>query len=296
VTHSLHEFRPRAVRELGERLVANAALAHPRADLDQFVIGQGAIQFVDDAVGEAGVAEHDDGTQGMRQSAQMLFLLLGECHRRIIVAAQMPKRSKSSARWLAEHANDEFVKRAQKEGWRSRAVFKLAQIQESERLLRPGMRCVDLGAAPGGWSQYAARIIGDTSRIVATDILPMDAIRGVDFVQGDFREAEVLEQVLSCVGADKVDLVLSDMAPNMAGIDAVDQPRSMHLAELALEFADRVLAPGGDLLVKLFQGAGFDQIVRDARGRYGRVVTKKPKASRTRSPEIYLLARRFGMV
>ena len=201
----------------------------------------------------------------------------------------MPKRSKSSARWLAEHANDEFVKRAQKEGWRSRAVFKLAQIQASERLLRPGMRCVDLGAAPGGWSQYAARI-------VATDILAMDPIPGVDFVQGDFREEAVLEQVLQRLGTDRVDLVLSDMAPNMAGIDAVDQPRSMHLAELALEFADRVLAPGGDLLLKLFQGAGFDQIIKDTRRRYGRVITKKPKASRSRSSEIYLLARQFGMV
>jgi 23S rRNA (uridine2552-2'-O)-methyltransferase len=208
----------------------------------------------------------------------------------------MPKRSKSSARWLAEHANDEFVKQAQKEGWRSRAVFKLAQIQDSERLLRPGMRCVDLGAAPGGWSQYAAKIIGAKGRIVATDILNMDGIPGVEFVQGDFREADILEQVLQRIGADKVDLVLSDMAPNMAGIDAVDQPRSMYLAELALEFADRVLAPGGDLLVKLFQGAGFDQIIREARNRYGKVVTKKPKASRSRSPEIYLLARQFGMV
>ncbi|MGA2710798.1 MAG: 23S rRNA (uridine(2552)-2'-O)-methyltransferase RlmE [Steroidobacteraceae bacterium] len=208
----------------------------------------------------------------------------------------MPKRSKSSARWLAEHANDEFVKRAQREGWRSRAVFKLEEIQRRERLLRPGIRCVDLGAAPGSWSQYAARILGNTSRIVATDILPMDAIPGVEFVQGDFREAAVLELVLNRVGNAKVDLVLSDMAPNMAGIDAVDQPRSMYLAELALEFADRVLAPGGDLLVKLFQGEGFDQIIRDVRRRYGRVVTKKPKASRTRSPEIYLLARQFGMV
>ncbi|HSY95171.1 MAG TPA: 23S rRNA (uridine(2552)-2'-O)-methyltransferase RlmE [Steroidobacteraceae bacterium] len=207
----------------------------------------------------------------------------------------MPKRSKSSARWLAEHANDEFVKRAQKEGWRSRAVFKLAQIQASERLLRPGMRCVDLGAAPGGWSQYAARIVGP-GRIVATDILAMDPIPGVDFVQGDFREEAVLEQVLQRLGTDRVDLVLSDMAPNMAGIDAVDQPRSMHLAELALEFADRVLAPGGDLLLKLFQGAGFDQIIKDTRRRYGRVITKKPKASRSRSSEIYLLARQFGMV
>ena len=208
----------------------------------------------------------------------------------------MPKRTKSSARWLAEHASDEFVKRAKAEGWRSRAVFKLAEIQERERLLKPGIRCVDLGAAPGGWSQYAARILGGSSRIVATDILPMDAIPGVEFVQGDFREEEVLEQVLAAVGSEKVDLVLSDMAPNMAGIDAVDQPRSMYLAELALEFADRALAPGGDALIKLFQGAGFDEIVRQARRRYGRVVTKKPKASRTRSPEIYLLARQFGMV
>jgi len=208
----------------------------------------------------------------------------------------MPKRSKSSSRWLAEHANDEFVKRAQREGWRSRAVFKLQEIQERERLLRPGIRVVDLGAAPGGWSQYAARIVGGSSRIVATDILPMDEIPGVDFVQGDFRDAPVLEQVLARLGAAKVDLVLSDMAPNMAGIDAVDQPRSMYLAELALEFADRVLAPGGDLLIKLFQGEGFDQIIKDARRRYGRVATKKPKASRTRSPEIYLLARQFGMV
>jgi 23S rRNA (uridine2552-2'-O)-methyltransferase len=208
----------------------------------------------------------------------------------------VPKRTKSSARWLAEHASDEFVKRAKAEGWRSRAVYKLAEIQERERLLRPGIRCVDLGAAPGGWSQYAARLAGASSRIVATDVLPMDAIPGVEFVQGDFREESVLERVLAAIGSEKVDLVLSDMAPNMAGIDAVDQPRSMYLAELALEFADRVLTPGGDVLIKLFQGSGFDEIVREARRRYGRVVTKKPKASRTRSPEIYLLARQFGMV
>jgi 23S rRNA (uridine2552-2'-O)-methyltransferase len=208
----------------------------------------------------------------------------------------MPKRSKSSGRWLAEHANDEFVKRAHREGWRSRSVFKLEEIQRTDRLLRPGIRCVDLGAAPGGWSQYAARVVGGAGRIVASDLLPMEAIPGVDFVQGDFREAAVLDEVLRLLGTAKVDLVLSDMAPNMAGIDAVDQPRSLYLAELALEFADRVLAPGGDLLVKLFQGAGFDQIIRDARGRYGRVVTRKPKASRSRSPETYLLARQFGMV
>src|SRR5580700_8323909 len=172
----------------------------------------------------------------------------------------MPKRTKSSARWLAEHASDEFVKRAKVEGWRSRAVFKLAEIQERERLLRPGIRCVDLGAAPGGWSQYAARIVGGASRIVATDILPMDAIAGVDFVQGDFREEGVFEQVQARLGGAKVDLVLSDMAPNLAGIDAVDQPRSMYLAELALDTAGQVLKPGGSALIKVFQGSGFEQI------------------------------------
>jgi 23S rRNA (uridine2552-2'-O)-methyltransferase len=296
VTDALYELAGRAAREARQRVVAGIAFSDSGAHFDQFMVGQGAIQFRNDRVGQPGVAEHDDRVHGMREAAQVFLLFLSEWHGGIIVVVPMPKRSKSSARWLAEHANDEFVKRAQREGWRSRAVFKLAQIQETERLLRPGIRCVDLGAAPGGWSQYAARIIGGTSRIVATDILPMDAIPGVDFVQGDFREPAVLEQVLQCVGADKVDLVLSDMAPNMAGIDAVDQPRSMYLAELALEFADRVLAPGGDLLLKLFQGAGFDQIIKDARSRYGRVVTKKPKASRTRSPEIYLLARQFRMV
>ena len=159
------------------------------------------------------------------------------------------------------------------------------------RIAIAGLLC-----ALGCGTAHHARTLGKGSRIVATDILPMDAIPGVEFVQGDFREPDVLEEVLRHVGDSKVDLVLSDMAPNMAGIDAVDQPRSMYLAELALEFADRVLAPGGDILVKLFQGEGFDQIIRDARRRYGRVATKKPKASRTRSPEIYLLARQFGMV
>ncbi|NNM62128.1 MAG: 23S rRNA (uridine(2552)-2'-O)-methyltransferase RlmE [Steroidobacteraceae bacterium] len=208
----------------------------------------------------------------------------------------MPKRSKSSARWLAEHASDEYVKRAQREGWRSRAVFKLEEIQQRERLLRNGIRCVDLGAAPGGWSQYAARVLGGAGRIVATDILPMDAIPGVEFVQGDFREEAVLAEVLGRLGGTKVDLVLSDMAPNMSGVDSVDQARSMMLAEMALDFATRVLVPGGDALLKLFQGEGFDQIIREARVHFGRVATKKPKASRARSSEIYLLARQFRMV
>lgn len=298
---ALHQFRIGAPRQFLQSGITGLPFPNPGADLDQLVVLQGALELIDDALGQPCVTHHHQRVQRVGMAPQVLFLLLRQVHRGSIVERDNPprdmvKRSKSSARWLAEHASDEFVKRAQREGWRSRAVFKLAEIQQAERLLRPGMRCVDLGAAPGGWSQYAARIIGGTSRIVATDILPMDAIPGVDFVQGDFRDDGVIEQVLTAIGASKVDLVLSDMAPNMSGIDAVDQPKSMHLAELALEFAERVLAPGGDVLVKLFQGAGFDELIRDARRRFGRVATKKPKASRTRSPEIYLLARQFGMV
>jgi 23S rRNA (uridine2552-2'-O)-methyltransferase len=208
----------------------------------------------------------------------------------------MPKRSKSSARWLTEHAEDEFVKRAQREGWRSRAVYKLEEIHRAERLWQPGVRCVDLGAAPGSWSQYVAKTLAGRGRIVATDILSMEAIPGVEFVLGDFREQPVLEAVLAAVGSEKVDLVLSDMAPNMAGIDSVDQARALHLAELALEFAVAVLKPGGAALIKLFQGAGFDELVKRTRRQYGVVRLKKPKASRSRSSEVYLLARDFRMV
>ena len=294
--HALHHRRGGASRQLFQGLIPRPAIPDSYAHLDELVMGECAVEFGHYTVREAGIADAHQGMQRMGEPPQVLFLLFRKLHTGIIVTSPMPKRSKSSARWLAEHANDEFVKRAQREGWRSRAVFKLQEIQERERLLRAGIRCVDLGAAPGGWSQYAARLLGGAGRLVATDILPMEAIPGVTFVQGDFRDEAVLGQLLEAVGGEKVDLVLSDMAPNMAGIDAVDQPRSMYLAELALEFADRVLVPGGDALIKLFQGAGFDEIIREARRRYGRVVTKKPKASRTRSPEIYLLARQFGMV
>jgi len=293
--HALHHHGRGAPRELFQGLVSGLPIADSHAYLDELVVGECAVELGHHAVREAGIAETHQGMQRMGETPQVLFLLFRKLHPPIIVTSPMPKRSKSSARWLAEHADDEFVKRAQREGWRSRAVFKLQEIQEKERLLRPGIRCVDLGAAPGGWSQYAARLLGRSGHLVATDILSMEDIAGVSFVQGDFRDEGVLAQVLAA-GSEKVDLVLSDMAPNMAGIDAVDQPRSMYLAELALEFADRVLVPGGDALIKLFQGAGFDEIIREARRRYGRVVTKKPKASRTRSPEIYLLARQFGMV
>lgn len=203
----------------------------------------------------------------------------------------MAKRSKSSGRWLREHFEDEFVQRAQKEGWRSRAVFKLQEIDRSERLLRPGMTVVDLGAAPGGWSQYAGRILGERGRVIAMDVLPMDPLPGVEFLLGDFREQEVLDRLEQVLAGARVDLVLSDMAPNLSGVDVVDQPRAMYLAELALDFAATHLKPGGTLLTKVFQGAGFDALLRDARARFAEVRLKKPKASRLRSPEVYLLAR-----
>ncbi len=205
----------------------------------------------------------------------------------------MAKRSKSSDRWLKEHFSDEYVRRAQKEGWRSRAVFKLEEIQGRDRLLKPGMTVVDLGAAPGGWSQFAARIVGAKGAVVALDILAMDALAGVEFIQGDFREDQVLASLRALLGERPVDLVMSDMAPNMSGMDAVDQPRSMYLAELALDFAAQVLRPGGDFLVKVFQGAGFDEFVRDARARFGKVTVRKPQASRARSREVYLLGRNY---
>jgi 23S rRNA (uridine2552-2'-O)-methyltransferase len=200
-------------------------------------------------------------------------------------------RSKSSHRWLKEHFDDEFVKRAKREGYRSRAVYKLDEIQQKDRILKPGMAVVDLGAAPGGWSQYALSLVGPKGSVVAMDILPMEPLPGVVFVQGDFREQTVLDELLNLLNGKEIDLVMSDIAPNITGMDAVDQPRAMYLAELAVEFSDRVLRPGGDLLVKLFQGEGFDALLKDLRSRYNKVTIRKPKASRPRSREVYALAR-----
>jgi 23S rRNA (uridine2552-2'-O)-methyltransferase len=208
----------------------------------------------------------------------------------------MSPRSKSSGRWLKEHFADPFVQRAQSEGWRSRAVFKLEEIDRRERLLKPGQVCLDLGAAPGAWSQYAARRVGRKGRVVASDLLPMAELTGVEFVQGDFREEQVFGQLLSLLPDRQVDVVLSDMAPNLSGVDVIDQPRSMYLAELALDMAERVLKPGGDALIKVFHGSGFQELVQGARRRYGRVKLLKPQASRSRSPEIYLLAMQFRLV
>ncbi|MGD2076462.1 MAG: 23S rRNA (uridine(2552)-2'-O)-methyltransferase RlmE [Gammaproteobacteria bacterium] len=200
-------------------------------------------------------------------------------------------RSKSSRRWLKEHFDDAFVKQAQREGFRSRAVYKLDEIQRRDRLIRTGTIVVDLGAAPGGWSQYALSIVGRRGRIVAMDVLAMNPLPGVEFIRGDFCDEAVLEQLLRAVQGQDIDLVMSDIAPNISGVDAVDQPRAMYLAELAVDFADKVLRPGGDLLLKLFQGEGFDELLRELRRRYEKVSVRKPKASRSRSREVYAVAR-----
>jgi 23S rRNA (uridine2552-2'-O)-methyltransferase len=207
----------------------------------------------------------------------------------------MAKRSKSSRRWLAEHERDVFVKRARESGFRSRATFKLEEIQRTDRILRPGMVVIDLGAAPGGWSQYAAKVLAGRGRILALDILPMDPIPGVEFVQGDFASDEVFAEFLTRLGTDRSQLVMSDMAPNMTGIAEVDHARSMHLVELALDFAKRSLAPGGDFLTKVFQGREFEPLMRTLRATFGSVKVRKPPASRARSAELYLLARNFRL-
>ena len=202
-------------------------------------------------------------------------------------------RSKSSHRWLRSHFDDEFVKRAQREGYRSRAVYKLDEIQQKDRILKSGMTVVDLGAAPGGWSQYAAGVMKGRGRIIAMDTLPMEPLDGVEFLQGDFREDQVLDLLMEKVAGEKIDLVMSDMAPNISGMEAVDQPRSMYLAELAADFAALVLREGGDLLLKAFQGEGFDALVKTLRGQYRQVRIRKPRASRPRSREVYVLARHY---
>ena len=200
------------------------------------------------------------------------------------------KHSASSKRWLKEHFDDHYVQKAQKEGWRSRAIYKLEEIQQKDRLIKPGMTLVDLGAAPGGWSQLSAQLVGDNGQVIACDILPMDPIVGVDFLQGDFREDAVLEALLNRIGGKTVDIVLSDMAPNLAGNSAVDQSRSMYLCELALDMCHQVLKAEGKFVVKVFQGEGFDQFVKDVRAAFKVVKIRKPDSSRARSREVYLVA------
>jgi 23S rRNA (uridine2552-2'-O)-methyltransferase len=208
----------------------------------------------------------------------------------------MPRRSKSSGRWLQEHFSDPYVQRAKAEGRRSRAVFKLEAIDRRDKLLKPGDVCLDLGAAPGAWSQYARRQVGRKGTVIATDILPMDPIPGVEFVLGDFRDEGVFRQILELAPERGVDVVLSDMAPNLSGMDSIDQPRSIYLAELALDMAEQVLKREGSALIKVFQGAGFQELVAAARKKFAKIKLCKPEASRARSPELYLLARHYSMV
>jgi len=207
-------------------------------------------------------------------------------------------KSKSSKTWLKEHFDDEFVRRSQQDGYRSRAIYKLIEIDQKDHLVKPGMTIIDLGAAPGGWSEYCARKIGKKGRMIALDILPMEPIDNVTIIQGDFREDAVFEELMSVmqdgsIENGRADLVISDMAPNISGMGSVDMPRAYYLCELALDLARQVLKPGGGLLVKLFQGEGFEAYNRELKSSFSKVVMRKPKASRARSREIYALATGF---
>ena len=200
------------------------------------------------------------------------------------------KHSASSKRWLKEHFDDHYVQKAQKQGLRSRAVFKLEEMQQKDKLIKPGMTVVDLGAAPGGWSQLASDLVGSNGQVIACDILEMDPIAGVDFLQGDFREESVLTALLNRIDGNNVDIVLSDMAPNMSGNNAADQARSMYLCELALDMCHQVLKPGGNFAIKVFQGEGFDKFLTALRQNFTTIKTRKPDSSRARSREVYLVA------
>jgi len=207
----------------------------------------------------------------------------------------MSKPRSSSKSWLKRQERDPYVQQARRDGWRSRAVYKLEQIDQKERLLKPDMLCVDLGAAPGSWSQYVTEKLKTRVRIVAVDLLPMDALPSVEFILGDFTEDKVLAEMREVIGASKVDLVMSDMAPNISGNRAIDQPRSMYLAELSLELCRQLLRPGGDFICKLFQGEGIDEFIVATRGIFERVKVMKPKASRPGSREVYLVARNYQL-
>ena len=200
-------------------------------------------------------------------------------------------RSKSSNRWLDEHVNDPYVKQAQIDGYRARAAYKLIELNDKDKLIRPGMLVVDLGSAPGSWSQIAGRMVGVHGRVVASDILPMDSLENVDFIQGDFTEESVFHQILEKLGGAQADLVISDMAPNISGVDVADQAASMYLVELALDMATQVLKPKGNFVAKVFQGEGFDEYVKLARQQFQTVVIRKPAASRPRSREVYIVGK-----
>lgn len=202
-------------------------------------------------------------------------------------------RTKSSASWLSRHINDPYVKQAQKDGYRSRAAYKLIELNEKDRLIRPGMRILDLGSAPGGWSQVAGRLVGSKGRVLATDILPMDALRNVDFIQGDFTDEAIVQQLLDWLGGGRFDLIICDIAPNLSGIDSADQAASIYFLELALDTVRRTLKPGAAFVAKMFQGAGSDQYLKELRTSFEKVSIRKPAASRKESREVYLVAKGF---
>jgi len=202
-------------------------------------------------------------------------------------------RSKSSGRWLKEHFDDPYVKQSQQDGYRSRASYKLLEMSKKDKLIRPGMTVVDLGAAPGGWTQVAMQLVGDSGTVIASDILAMDPIAGVTFIEGDFTEQAVYDEIIMALNGRKADLVISDMAPNMSGNPAIDQPKSMYLVELALDMSRHILKPGGSFLAKVFQGEGFDELLRETRSSFVKVQSRKPGASRSRSREVYQLATGF---
>lgn len=202
-------------------------------------------------------------------------------------------RTKSSSRWLQRHVNDPYVKQAQKDGYRSRSAYKLVELNEKDRLIKPGMRVMDLGSAPGGWSQVLSRLIGAKGRVLATDILPMDPIQNVDFIQGDFTDEEIVEKLLGWLGGGKFDLIVSDIAPNLTGIDSADQASSMYFLELALDTVRQTLKPGATFVAKMFQGSGSDDWLKDLRTSFQKVSIRKPGASRPESREVYVLAKGF---
>lgn len=202
-------------------------------------------------------------------------------------------RTKSSASWLSRHLSDPFVKQAQKDGYRSRAAYKLIELNEKDKLIRPGMRILDLGSAPGGWSQVASRLVGDKGRILATDILPMDPVRNVDFIQGDFTDDAIVQQLLDWLGGGRFDLIISDIAPNITGIASADQASSIHFLELALDTVLKTLKPGATFVAKMFQGSGSDQYLKQLRQHFGKVAIRKPEASRKESREVYVVAKDF---
>ena len=315
---ALDQSRARARGNVVDHAVALLAVIGGDLDLDQLVMLQRGVHLGDQCIGNALAAYLQHCFQVVRLPAQEAGLGIGERGRHTVIngalgeaqgimaahlsrpSMPMATRSKSSQRWLKEHFSDPYVKKAQAEGLRSRAAYKLEELVERDHLLKPGMVVVDLGSAPGSWSQWVRQELdkmGGTGRpqahagrVIASDILEMPTLAGVEFLHGDFREDDVLSRLLQALGGEQVDLVLSDMAPNKSGMDAVDQPRAMHLAELAMDFADGHLRIGGTFLIKLFQGVGFDEYVRELRRRYAKVAIRKPAASRKRSPEVYALA------